>query len=155
MLFSKKKRAIHAFADGEAISIEQVPDEVFSKKMMGEGIAIYPSEGTIVSPCNGRITLLNDNTKHAIGVVNEDGLEMLIHIGLDTMESTDAFKHHVKIQDQISVGQPLVSYDKAYFKEHNLNDITMLVVVDLNGYKIDGYHTGEVTAKEDVLIDYK
>ena len=154
MLFSKKKRSIYAFADGECVPIEQVPDEVFSKKMMGEGVAIYPSSGQIVSPCNGRITLLNDTTKHAIGIVNEDGLEMLLHVGLDTMNSTDVFKHYVKLQDQIEVGQLLVSYNQTYFREHKLNDVTMLVIVDLNGYKIDSYHTGVVKA-EDVLIDYK
>ena len=86
MGFCKKKtKALYAMANGQSIAIEDVPDEVFATKMMGDGIAIQPKEGKIYAPCNGKVTMVMDNTKHAVGIENEDGMEILIHVGLDTV----------------------------------------------------------------------
>ena len=76
--FKKKTKALYAMANGHSVAIEDVPDEVFATKMMGDGIAIQPKEGKIYAPCNGKVTMVMDNTKHAVGIENEDGMEILI-----------------------------------------------------------------------------
>ena len=85
-LFKKKEKqnkVLSSMANGKSVAIEDVPDEVFSTKMMGDGIAVIPDDGKIYAPCNGKISMVMDNTKHALGIETEDGMELLIHVGLD------------------------------------------------------------------------
>ena len=87
-LFKKKEKqnkVLSSMANGKSVAIEDVPDEVFSTKMMGDGIAVIPDDGKIYAPCNGKISMVMDNTKHALGIETEDGMELLIHVGLDTV----------------------------------------------------------------------
>ncbi|MDH6366237.1 MULTISPECIES: PTS glucose transporter subunit IIA [unclassified Breznakia] len=156
MFFKKKNKELYAFVDGESVELEHVPDDVFSQKMMGDGIAIQPTSGCVVAPCDARITLANDESSHAIGFINSDGVEMLIHIGLDTFAcKKDVFKRHVHIQDHVKAGQSLISFDLAYFKEHGLKDIIMLVIVDDNQHQVQKYYSKAVKANEDVILEYK
>ncbi len=156
MFFKKKQKALVAFMDGESITLERVPDDVFSQKMMGDGIAIKPTTGMVVAPCDGRITLANDESKHAIGFINDDGVEMLIHIGLDTYAcESSVFQRHVKMQDKVRVGDPLISFDLDYFKENQLQEIVMLVIVDDNKHRVSKYHTKVVKANQDIILEYK
>src|SRR5699024_6172205 len=84
-LFKKNQGAqLHAPVSGKVVPLEEVPDHVFSEKMMGEGIAVHPSEGTIVAPFDGEIVQIPE-TKHAVGLKDKDGNEVLIHIGLETV----------------------------------------------------------------------
>ncbi len=85
--FLKKNKEIELISPmtGDIIPLEEVPDPVFSEKMMGDGIAIEPSEGKVLSPIDGKIATIFP-TNHAIGLVNKEGLEILIHIGIDTVE---------------------------------------------------------------------
>ena len=83
-LFKKRKLQIYAPVNGEVIPLDQVPDPVFSQKMMGEGVAIMPHNGNIHAPIEGTVILVSD-TKHAIGLRSSDGTEILIHIGLETV----------------------------------------------------------------------
>lgn len=146
-----------AMANGKSVAIEDVPDEVFATKMMGDGIAIIPSDGNIYAPCHGHIKMVMDNTKHALGIVNDDGMEILIHVGLDTVNLEGiGFKVFVKAGDEIHPGDLLISYDKVKFEKDGINDITMLVITDLNNYKIVKYHSNEnVQIKESVILEYK
>ncbi|MEG0453025.1 MAG: PTS glucose transporter subunit IIA [Coprobacillus sp.] len=156
-LFSKKTKAFYAMANGTSVAIEEVPDEVFSTKMMGEGIAIKPNEGKIYAPCAGKVTMLMDNTKHAVGIENEDGIEVLIHVGLDTVNLMgEGLQAHVEVGDELEVGDLLISYDKDKLTSEGINDITMLVVVSDNNHKMTKFHTNQqVSIKKSTLIEYK
>jgi len=91
--------------------LEEVPDPVFAQKMMGDGIAIEPTEGTVVSPVNGEIVQFFP-TKHAIGIKSETGVEVLIHVGLETVGMKgEGFEGLVEVGDKVKVGTPLLTFD--------------------------------------------
>ena len=159
--FFKKKpqenKVLYSMANGKSVAIEEVPDEVFSTKMRGEGIAVIPDDGKIYAPCNGKISMIMDNTKHALGIETNDGLEILIHIGLDTVNLMgEGFTTHVSTGDQVETGELLISYDKADFTAKGINDITMLVIVEPGDHEIKMYHSNEtVQIIKSPLIEYK
>ncbi|MGJ5711963.1 PTS sugar transporter subunit IIA [Staphylococcus auricularis] len=115
---------------GEFVKIEDIPDPVFAQKMMGEGFGIKPSEGQIVSPINGTV----DNvfpTKHAIGLKADNGLELLIHIGLDTVQlDGEGFEVSVQSGDEVSVGDPLIEVDLDYIKQNAKSEISPVIVTN-------------------------
>lgn len=155
--FKKKNKAFYAMANGKSVAIEDVPDEVFATKMMGDGIAIQPIEGKIYAPCNGKVTMVMDNTKHAVGIENEDGMEILIHVGLDTVNLGGVgFEVFVQVGDQVKSGDLLIQYDKEKFEADGINDMTMLVVVDAKGHHLTKYHINEdVQIINSPIIEYK
>lgn len=159
-LFKKRKKEVqtkgyYAFVDGKSIDITEVPDEMFATKMLGDGIAIQPSSDEFVSPCNGKITTIMDS-KHAIGIENEDGIQILIHIGLDTVNlGGEGFHVHCAVGDQVTVGTPLVTVDRSLVKSNNLKDVTMMVFVELNGHTIKNYCTDKtMTGGKSLLLEY-
>ncbi|SCY77142.1 PTS sugar transporter subunit IIA [Alkaliphilus peptidifermentans] len=114
-IFKKKtdEKPVKIFAPlrGEVIPIEQVPDPVFSQKLLGDGVAIEPTEGVIYSPVNGEIICFFE-TKHAIGIKSDNGVEILIHVGLDTVElKGNGFTGHIKNGDLVKMGQKLLEFD--------------------------------------------
>jgi len=133
-LFKNKKKAgnmeIFAPVNGKIVALEDVPDPVFSQKMMGEGIAITPSDGHFVSPVNGKVIQVPD-TKHAVGVLADDGSEVLIHIGLETVGlKGEGFDAKVKVDDEVTVGQPLIEADLNYIQEHADNIVTPIIITN-------------------------
>lgn len=155
--FKKKTKAFYAMANGKSIAMEDVPDEVFATKMMGEGIAIQPNEGKIYAPCAGKVTMVMDNTKHAVGIENEDGMEILIHVGLDTVNlGGEGFEAFVQVGDVVKPGDLLIQYDKQKFEADGINDITMLVIVDPKGHTLTKYYVNEdVQIINSPIIEYK
>ncbi|OZU87707.1 PTS glucose transporter subunit IIA [Virgibacillus indicus] len=132
--FKKSKQSskmeIIAPVNGEIVQLEEVPDPVFSEKMMGEGIAIMPTDGKFQSPVNGKVVQVPD-TKHAVGIETEDGIEILMHIGLDTVElKGEGFKSLVKTGDQITVGQVLIEAELEYIREHAKSIVTPIVITN-------------------------
>lgn len=157
-LFKKKKnKVLYSMANGRSVAIEDVPDEVFATKMMGDGIAVIPDEGKIYAPCDGTISMIMDNTKHALGIKTEDGMEMLIHVGLDTVNLLgEGFETHVATGDQVEAGELLITYDKEKLDKEGINDITMLVIVKPGDHKIVNYHTDkDVRIVDTPLIEYE
>lgn len=133
-LFGKKsketKETIIAPLTGAVLSIEEVPDPVFSQKMMGDGIAIDPSEGIVVSPVDGEIIQLF-HTKHAIGIRSKTGLEILIHVGLETVSMKgEGFVAHVKEGDKVRIGDKLITFDLELVKEKAASAITPIVITN-------------------------
>ncbi|MFV0394711.1 MAG: PTS glucose transporter subunit IIA [Coprobacillaceae bacterium] len=155
--FKKKDKVLYSIASGKTIPIEEVPDEVFSTKMMGEGIALIPSSGKVYAPCNGKITVVMEQSKHAVGIVNEDGIEILIHVGLDTVNLLgEGFETHVIVGDEVEKGDLLITFDQQLLNDKNINNIIMLVIVENNGLEIkDIYSNQEVIQKDSPLILYK
>lgn len=128
--FTKRKLQIFAPVKGEMLSLEQVPDPVFSEKMMGDGVAIMPEDGGIYSPVEGKVILIAD-TKHAIGIRANDGTEILIHIGLETVSlQGKGFKTLVEMGDSVSIGQPLIEVDWNYVKENAASMITPIIITN-------------------------
>lgn len=135
---------------GEIIPITEVPDQVFAGKMMGDGFAIVPTEGTVVSPVDGKIVNLFP-TKHAIGILSDSGREILIHVGIDTVNlKGQGFETLVAENDRIEKGQPLLKVDFDYVKEHATSTITPIVFTNLaEGEKIVIDKQGQVSLKEE------
>ena len=138
---------------GEIKPITEVPDQVFAGKMMGDGFAIVPAEGMIVSPVNGKIVNLFP-TKHAIGILSDTGREILIHVGIDTVNlKGQGFETLVSENDIIEQGQPLLKVDLNYIKEHATSTITPIVFTNLaEGEKVVINKQGQVELKQEGII---
>nr|WP_220468799.1 glucose-specific PTS transporter subunit IIBC [Staphylococcus coagulans] len=119
---------VSAPMSGEIVPLSEVPDQVFSEKMMGEGIAIRPSEGEIYAPFDGKIQLVFP-TKHALGLVSDNGLELLIHVGLDTVKlNGEGFTVHVEEGQEIKAGDHLMTVDLELIRKSAKSDITPIIV---------------------------
>lgn len=140
--------------EGKILPITEVPDQVFSGKMMGDGFAIEPTEGTVVSPVNGEIVNVFP-TKHAIGIQSEGGKEILIHFGIDTVKlSGEGFEALVAQGDKVTQGQPLLKVDLAFVKENAPSTITPIVFTNLQeGQQVVIKKTGNVDKGEAAVID--
>ncbi|MDU5337133.1 PTS transporter subunit IIBC [Enterococcus sp.] len=143
-------------ANGELIPIDRVQDEVFSQKMMGEGFAVIPENGDIASPVSGTIVSVFP-TKHAIGIKTEDEIEVLLHMGIDTVDlGGEAFNIKVREGEKVKAGKVVAVADLAKIQE--AGKMTTMIVVFTNGDKIKNYHydkTGLVSRGETIgTIDY-
>ncbi|MDR6120562.1 glucose-specific phosphotransferase system IIBC component [Bacillus sp. SLBN-46] len=138
---------------GEIKEITEVPDQVFAGKMMGDGFAIVPSEGLVASPVDGKIVNLFP-TKHAIGILSDGGREILIHVGIDTVNlKGQGFETLVSENDRVVKGQPLLKVDLDYIKEHATSTITPIVFTNLaEGEKIVIEKQGLVDVKQEGII---
>lgn len=132
-LFKKtRKREIIAPMSGELVSLEKVPDPVFAEKMMGEGVAIIPTDGKVVAPINGKVIQI-PKSNHAIGLEAEDGTELLIHIGLETVGlKGKGFQPLVSVNDQVKIGDPLLDVDLSYIERHVESTITPVIITNSN-----------------------
>ena len=153
---NKKKNDLKAYVNGNLIGIDQVNDEVFSKKLMGDGIAIKPSSNEVYSPCDGQVTAVFESTEHAVGITLENGMEILIHCGLDTVNLTEkVFSCKVKKGDTVKQGQLLVTFDHDKLKEMNYEDVIMLVVLNPGNAKdVQFVNDQAVNAKESTILTF-
>ncbi|MGN1344776.1 MAG: PTS glucose transporter subunit IIA [Traorella sp.] len=152
--FKKKDEVFQVVAcvDGKCIPLEEVKDPVFSQKMMGDGFAIIPTSDTIVSPVNGTIQVVFP-TKHAIGIKRKDGIEILLHIGIDTVNLNGrGFNSLVKPKMKVKAGQPLLKVDRQTLTQEGY-DLTVMVIFT-SGYqqeiKLSCFH--ESVKANDVLL---
>ncbi|SUN62334.1 PTS system beta-glucoside-specific transporter subunit IIABC [Streptococcus dysgalactiae subsp. equisimilis] len=119
---------------GNIVTLENVPDEVFASGAMGKGIAIDPADGVVVAPANAEVTLVFP-TNHAIGLKTENGAEILIHIGMDTVSlSGKGFKSFVNVGDKVTPGQKLLEFDVNAIKAAGLPVITPIIVTNTDAY---------------------
>ncbi|AMA73635.1 MULTISPECIES: PTS glucose transporter subunit IIA [Aneurinibacillus] len=124
------REVIMAPLHGEVVRIEEVPDPTFSKKMVGEGVAIIPKEGKVVSPVKGEVVQVFP-TKHAVGLRSEKGVELLIHIGLETVfMQGEGFVAYVRAGDKVKVGDPLLEFSIDLVKEKAKSAITPIVIIN-------------------------
>lgn len=131
---SNDPKKIYAPTKGQVIPLEQVNDSAFSGKMMGEGLAIIPEEDTITAPFDGEVTALFP-TKHAIGLTSENGIEVLIHVGIDTVELAGKyFTTFVETGDKVKKGQKILSVDFAKVKEAGYDITTPIVVTNTDSF---------------------
>lgn len=142
---------VHSVADGQVINIEDVKDPVFSQKMMGDGFAVEPENGKIVSPVAGKVASIFP-TKHALGLVTDNGLEVLVHIGLDTV-SLEGKPFEVKVTEgqTVAAGDLLVEADLAAIREAGRETSTVVVFTNADAIKsVKVEHTGKLAANAPV-----
>ena len=140
-------KSLNAFLSGKAIAITEVPDQVFSQKVLGDGLAIEPTDNTLVAPADGEISVLMEGSNHACGMKLANGMEILMHIGLDTVDMNgDGFTAHIKEGDMVKAGDRLISFDPAKIKAAGHPATTMLVITEeAEGCKAV-FHTGKTVA---------
>ncbi len=148
-----KSGRLMAPVSGTVMPIDQSADPVFASKALGEGVAIDPTDGVVISPCNGSVTALFP-TLHAIGITSDNGAEVMVHIGINTVELKGKyFSASVKVGDKVRIGQKLVTFDKDKVAEAGYNPQTMVVVTNSPSFKsVTSVATGAMTSG-DALLD--
>ena len=129
-----KNVAISSPLQGEVMPLSQVPDEVFSSGMMGQGVAIMPTDNKVYAPFDGKVAMVT-GSKHAIGLTADNGIELLIHVGLDTVQLNGApFNYKVAEGDRFKAGDVLLEFDLAAIKQADLSPITPIIVTNSAAY---------------------
>ena len=125
---------VYAPFGGNAIALEEIPDPVFSQGILGQGCGMEPAEETVCAPFYGTVTQVID-TKHAVGVTSKDGLELLIHVGMDTVDMKgQGFTCHVKEGDSVKLGQKLITFSMEAIKAAGHPTTTAVVVTNADDF---------------------
>lgn len=141
--------------EGETCPISEVNDPTFSEKILGDGIAIRPKKGEVVSPVDGTVAILFE-TKHAVSIVSEQGTEILIHVGLDTINLRgEFFKSFVKATDKVKAGDLLLQFDMDKILEAGYDLITPIVICNTNKYSNITAYTGKAVKELDRIMVLK
>ena len=151
---TEKSLSFTAVADGKVIDMSEVKDEMFSQKMMGDGVAIEPTGNLVVAPADAEVTMVMEDSLHAVGLRLANGAEMLIHIGVDTVKlGGKGFELLVRAGDKVGQGAPLVKFDRATIKEAGYQDTVIMAVTNSSEYPLMKKHTGMTAeaGKTDVL----
>lgn len=150
--FTHKKVTIKAPISGIVSELSEVPDDVFAQKIVGDGIAINPTDNTLYSPVKGKIVQIFP-TLHALGIETEEGLEILIHLGVDTVElKGEGFTSFVEKDQQVDVGDKLIEIDWNSIKHKVPSTMTPILITNMDRVdKIEVLKSGEIKAKEDLL----
>ncbi|MBP9920968.1 MAG: PTS transporter subunit EIIC [Proteiniclasticum sp.] len=138
---------------GKVLDLSEVPDALFAEKMIGDGFAVDPQEGTVVSPVRGEIAHIFD-TNHALAFITESGLEVLLHIGIDTVKMEGrGFKRLAEIGQKVEIGTPLMEVDWALVRQEAKSSITEVVVTNMDQvHEMKVIASGLVDPSQDVLI---
>ena len=148
---------LKAVVDGEVIPIEQVKDGVFSERFMGDGFAISSESETIYAPCDATVSVLMNGSKHAVGLTLVNGLELLIHVGIDTVEMKgEGFEYYVTENQTVKAGDKLIGFSKDRIKAAGKKDVVVCVVTGEGDATDVQFHTGmRATAKETVVCSFQ
>ena len=127
-------RFVYSPLKGKAIAMADVPDETFASDVLGQGAAVEPTEGKVVAPADGEVSTLFD-THHAIGLTLDNGMEMLIHIGINTVElGGEGYRAHVAEGDRITRGQTLITFDKALIESKGYPTVTPVIITNADDF---------------------
>lgn len=143
---------LYAHLNGAVIPLEEVEDEAFSEKVLGDGIAIEPTEGKLYAPCDGKVDMLFE-TKHAVNLVSSDGCEILLHIGIDTVKlGGQFFEAHVSDGQEIHKGDLLISFDIDGIKNAGYKLTTPMIICNTDDYNsIETIASGNISAGEKLI----
>lgn len=153
-LFKKKKTEylLGAPAKGKAVPLTEVNDPTFSEGMLGQGVAVIPSEGKIYAPIDGEVGMVFD-TLHAVSLTADCGAEVLIHVGLDTVKMNgDGFVGHVQAGDKVKKGDLLLEVDLEKVKAAGYDTITPMLICNTDDYaSVEGLSDKDVEPGDDVI----
>lgn len=150
---NKKKIDVVSPVSGRQISLIEVPDAVFASKMMGEGVAFELSEDVVVSPIDGIVTLMPES-KHAFGLVGSKGLEILVHIGLDTVNlQGEGFESYVRVGAKVKKGDPIIKVNREQLIAKQYNLLTPMVIINHSVFNLDFKEKQKVQAGKTTIIE--
>ncbi|SHJ94121.1 PTS system IIA component, Glc family [Clostridium amylolyticum] len=154
--FFKKNQEILSPVSGKVVDLSQVPDEVFSQKLAGDGVAIEPTSNEIVAPADGVLTLIF-NTNHAFALTLKNGVELLIHIGIDTVAlNGKGFTRLAEQGTKVKAGTPIVRVDKDFIEKSGYSLVTLALITNTEIVKdINGAIGENAEAGKTAVIDYK
>ena len=154
--FFKKNKSykLEATVSGNSINIEKVNDSMFSKKLMGDGIAIIPDNGIVVAPCDGKITVLPES-RHAFGILSDDGVEVLVHIGVDTVDlKGQGFENKVSQGSIVKQGDPIITFERETLISQGIDCTTMVIILNQSEFSdIKCMTGGAVVAGQNTVIE--
>ncbi|NOR56663.1 MAG: PTS glucose transporter subunit IIA [Sulfurovum sp.] len=149
-----KAREIHAPVDGEVLSLESVNDDVFSQKMVGDGVAIIPTGSEFTAPIDGVVSKIF-STNHAYSIKGDKGLEVMVHIGLETVAlEGKGFTRKAQEGDKVKAGDVIIEADLATLKEHAKDIITPVIILEESDIKSIEKKLGRVNAS-DIIMEVK
>lgn len=154
-IFKKKKKqeVITSCISGKIVPIEKVNDGVFSAKILGDGVGIYPNEDIVLSPCDGEIVSVMEETKHALGIKTSNNMEILIHVGINTVSMKGlGFDIFVKPGDKVNKGDKLISFSRTLIKDNNLDDVVIMVVTNSDQFEYLNFKTDIDEVSSDTII---
>ena len=145
-----------AFLDGEVISLPEVNDGVFSAGIVGEGLAIRPASELLVAPVSAKVTVLMEDSRHAVGLTLSNGVEVLLHVGIDTVDMQgEGFEYLVKQGDEVAAGTPLLKFSREKIKAAGHPEVTVCIITNKNGVESFNFRTGMAgKAGETVIASY-
>lgn len=145
-LFKKKMINVFTPCNGKLIELENVNDEVFSSLAMGKGCAVLPSDGKFVAPITGIVTVIAP-TKHAFGITGDNGVEVLVHIGLDSYGASEqCFDYLVEVGQHVSQGEGIVNVELSLMKDRGIDTTTPVIILNSDTYNsIESVKEEEVT----------
>jgi len=150
-----KETSVYAPMDGTTKALSDVPDEAFSEKMLGDGIAVIPENGAVYSPVDGVISDITD-TKHAFCITADDGAELLLHIGINTVNlKGDGFSVLVSAGEHVKKGDKIAQVDLSVLEKAELLPDTPLLLTEPEKYNISCCEHKKVRGGTDVLFTYK
>lgn len=149
----KTNLQLFAPMSGPVIRLEEVPDPVFAEKMVGDGIAIDPTTSTVLAPISGRIVQIHPSN-HAITIESAEGVQVLLHIGLDTVKlKGEGFTPHVKTGDRVEKGQALIDFDADLLARKAKSLMSLIIIAEPAGYRLGLPKAQSVIAGKDILLD--
>lgn len=155
MSLFQKSHSLQAVCNGNAQSLANVPDEAFASEMLGKGFAIEPSDGRFCSPVDGKIESIA-NTLHAYTILSSDGHDILVHIGVDTVEmGGEGFTALVKEGQEVKAGDPLARGDLNIIRQRGFSAITSVILTDADSIEHIEYRFGMVSGGSDSVMTYR
>ena len=152
-LFGKSNDVLYAPVAGSAVPVAQVPDPAFAENMLGYGMAVIPSEGKVYAPCDATVENMF-HTGHAVTLVAENGAEILVHIGLDTVKlGGKHFTVHCANGDKVKKGDLLIEFDLEAIKAEGFNTITPMLICNSGDYGTFKTNVNKAVTNADVVIE--
>lgn len=149
------KTELYAPCDGKVIECSEIPDEVFAMKILGDGFAVVPENGEVVSPCAGKIIDVQDSL-HAYGIETDDGLEILVHIGVNTVAlNGEGFEAKVKSGDKVAAGQTLAKVDFNLIRSKGYADCVVVLITSMEDVTSVSVSAGECHTGDAVVTYIK
>ena len=144
---------LKAVVSGKVIDITDVPDEMFAQKMMGDGVGIQPTGDTVVAPADAEVTMVAEESLHAVGLHLKNGADILIHIGIDTVNMKGkGFKAITKQGAKVKEGDPLIKFDSKAIKDAGYKDVVIIAVTNSTNFPKMEKHLGDAEGGKTPMI---